>query len=517
MSHESPQKRRRRRRIGKKEEEEEEEEKVKIKREEYIIDDEKGPSILEPMGLPDNTNNKNTKNKKKKKRRKTKQPVTGPPILPVSKVYLKIAQIYQLKQQADLWASTSNVAKPIRFDKFVLRCFMQEFGTRKIARRHLRHFVTSAQRHLNAMKGEELHPRIYMFCVLSGIIVIPPTDEFNPRYSAEYFQPSLRYLFSNPRTIVEVLGDGSGDGCLLLRQAVEKAVVPINLQSVLGGPFAIKSFKSKMKALTSETAKGHMVNLDKAIYVALDLWRFSDTLRTLRERAALKIMQRFFKQRSLRKEREKEGSLWLDDDEEEEGNVVDITSLNKTSMKEKEEEDVGKDNEVNIAMPSPRIADKLSEAKQLDQQLNKTHHNHEVHNSNNHATHRQNQQLEQNNKSASSSSTTPLTTTKEDGGSNVKASLRVSRNTSNTSLRSSVNSLSNDSASVEYIDSTDHCDPAVEELLLSLNLGKFIKKFAAEDIDMAALKMMSEFDLAEISVSKGARVKIRAKVASMSP
>ena len=30
--------------------------------------------------------------------------------------------------------------------------------------------------------------------------------EYNPRLAAEYFQPALRYMFPNPRKIVEVLG-----------------------------------------------------------------------------------------------------------------------------------------------------------------------------------------------------------------------------------------------------------------------------------------------------------------------
>jgi hypothetical protein len=461
--------------------EEEEEVVKKDVFDELIAEQEEGPSILEPMGIDDKA-----KKKKKKKRKKNDK---EPPLLPASKVYARIAQIYQLKQQADLWATTSNKAKPIRFDKFVLRCFMQEFGTRKIARRHLRHFVVSAQRHLMT-HGEKVHPRIYLFCVLSGIITIPPTDEFNPRYSAEYFQPALRFLFTNPRAITEILGDGTGDGCLLLKQAIEKAVIPLNLKQVLGGPFAVRSFKSKMKELTLETAKGHMVNFDKATYLALDLWRFSDTLRTLRERSALKTVQKFLRAKCLRKQMEKEESKWLEEDEEE-GNDRGVEIITTTSADVINSEGGGggggRVSEKDMTLPSPRTVDKISQAKELDQKLNTSE-----------------KSLNKNDSLRKS-----IDTTKTNNNTNANNVNRLGQHPSYFSS-SSIDST------YKPADGEPRCDPKVQELLLSLGLGKFIKKFAAEEIDMTALKMMSEFDMAEINISKGARVKIRNKVASMS-
>ena len=82
--------------------------------------------------------------------------------------------MYQAKVQADNFAkrvptprdgvSTKRAAgKLVRFDKFVLRYFKRLYGTRGIARRHLRSFVESVQRHAAE------YPRISLFAVLAGI------------------------------------------------------------------------------------------------------------------------------------------------------------------------------------------------------------------------------------------------------------------------------------------------------------------------------------------------------------
>ena len=162
----------------------------------------------------------------------------------------------------------------------------------------MRSFVTSAQKYLLEQEGKAKYPRIYLFCMLSGVTTFPPSNEFNPRLSAEYFQPALRYLFPNPRTIVDVLGDGTancGHG-LLLRQTVEKAAVPLGLSSQLGGSFAVKKFRAALREMavapSKSSAKNYMVNFDKAMAAGLELWRFSDSLRGSREKIALGIVQK---------------------------------------------------------------------------------------------------------------------------------------------------------------------------------------------------------------------------------
>jgi hypothetical protein len=196
-----------------------------------------------------------------------------------------------------------------------------------VARRHLRHFTSSALSYALAEDGKENHPRIFLFCILLGIIIVSPATEFNPRLSAEYFQPALRTIFPNPKIIEELLGDGTGDGVLVMKQCIEKAAIPLSLHYSLGGDFAISHFQEQMKEmclekidlsklLTSSTnstsmssttsnslvsysisggirKKNYMVNFDEAMLVALDMWLFSDSLRIVRERVALQTFKKF--------------------------------------------------------------------------------------------------------------------------------------------------------------------------------------------------------------------------------
>jgi hypothetical protein len=116
------------------------------------------------------------------------------------KVNRRIAEIYQAKQQADLWANQNDNSSAVRLDRFVLRFFMLQVGTLGAARRHLRGFARSALHHLHAASnGLEECPRIYLFCCLTGLE--SPDAEFNPRISAEFFQPALRSLFPNSKLI----------------------------------------------------------------------------------------------------------------------------------------------------------------------------------------------------------------------------------------------------------------------------------------------------------------------------
>ena len=244
-------------------------------------DDDVGPSLLGPL----------IDQKKKKKRGRFPKPKEGP-LVPENIINARIAQLYQKKQQADLYSNSKANGKPIRFDRFVLHAFAQQHGTRGSARRHLRAFVTSIQRYLNEPDGARKYPRMYVFSVLSGIVTLPPLNEFNPRLSAEYFQPALRSLFPNPRVIERVF-NGKEDpksSPAAMRQALEKACIPASLSQIMGGPFAIENFKRKLKAGGAKK----MPDLDQSFALALDLWLFSDSLRFMRERAAVHVLRRFF-------------------------------------------------------------------------------------------------------------------------------------------------------------------------------------------------------------------------------
>lgn len=58
------------------------------------------------------------------------------------------------------------------------------------------------------------------------------------------------------------------------------------------------------------------------------------------------------------------------------------------------------------------------------------------------------------------------------------------------------------------------CDPAVREVLESLGLGRYAPNFAVEQVDLAALRLLSEHDLAEMKLSKEARVMLKTKLSS---
>lgn len=243
--------------------------------------DDIGPSLLEPL----------VDQKKTKKRGRLPKPKEGP-LVPENIINARIAQLYQKKQQADLYSNSKANGKPIRFDRFVLHAFAQQHGTRGSARRHLRAFVTSIQRYLNEPDGAQAHPRMYVFSVLSGIVTLPPLNEFNPRLSAEYFQPALRSLFPNPRVIERVFSgkEDPRSSPAAMRLALEKACIPGSLSQIMGGPFAIENFKRKLKAGGAKK----MPDLDQSFALALDLWLFSDSLRFMRERAAIHVLRRFF-------------------------------------------------------------------------------------------------------------------------------------------------------------------------------------------------------------------------------
>lgn len=159
----------------------------------------------------------------------------------------------------------------------------------------MRQFIASAQRHVKK-DGRAQHPRIFVFLVLGGVLAYPAGKGFNPRLAKGFFFPAMRFIFPNPRPIEDTLGDGR-NGAPLSRQLLEKASIPLFLNSILGGPFAVGDFRKKMQLLSPPDPKqASMVSFDQAIAASLDLWVFADSLRKLRVLHAISVLARFFKE-----------------------------------------------------------------------------------------------------------------------------------------------------------------------------------------------------------------------------
>lgn len=156
---------------------------------------------------------------------------------------------------------------PVRFDKFVVQHFFQAHGTRGVARRHLRAFVTSIQ-HFAALDAvavadiataapvmggngdladvpceREHYPRIAVFCVLAGLqpqLTAPvgggsegegeadaplpsftPDDSvrYSPRLMTQYFLPALRQLYPDARRLEAMLSNRDHSGTHLFSRA----------------------------------------------------------------------------------------------------------------------------------------------------------------------------------------------------------------------------------------------------------------------------------------------------------
>jgi len=344
------------------------------------------------------------------KRRKKKEFV-----LPIEKINDLIAAIFQAKQKSDLWATKSEFGSFIRFDRFVLRYFMLQVGMLGVARRHLRLFVRSAVKHLHmSSNGREELPRIYLFCCLTGLESPSPNTEYNPRLSAEYFQPALRSLFPNPMTIEAgfLVRKSKQDATYpaVATTELEKACVPLTLQKVVGGKVAIDHYR---RDLGPYTAKG-LCNIDLGLAFALSLWVFMDAMRGMRERAALRTLQQCFRRKKYAKatnEAEVAGEAAKDESNEvakdvsetgtsppseatKQESVADNYSPDEAAKEESDaicfpplgstnedpaapaDEAIIEDNEANADSPNvevpplSRLTEQLYEARNLDAQLN---------------------------------------------------------------------------------------------------------------------------------------------------
>ena len=199
---------------------------------------------------------------------------------------------------------------------------------------------------------------------------------------------AIRSLFPNPKLIVDKL-TGQKEGASaqpfeISLSVLERACVPLLLEQMVGGKYAIENFRREIRRFVK---KGRC-DVDHGLARALPLWIFMDVMRAVRERAALRTLQRCFRLKKQAKA---------------------ASAIEPNTEK---------------PLPSPRVTERLNSARHLDAELN------------------------------------------------------------------------------------SQGDPAVTELLSSLGLKKFIKVFAAEEVDMAALKLMNEGDLKDLGLQKGPRVKV---------
>jgi hypothetical protein len=141
--------------------------------------------------------------------------------------------------------------------------------------RHLAVFVKSVHFHSTKEDAKQIQPRILLFGVLSGIVEYSTERPiYNTRVAPEYFFPSLRAVFPDPRKIerVLVLKTDSKTRAAVPRLVLEKGCIPLSLLVVLGGPFSTARFKRCLLELSDD--KGSTVPFDKAMMLALDMWMY---------------------------------------------------------------------------------------------------------------------------------------------------------------------------------------------------------------------------------------------------
>lgn len=218
----------------------------------------------------------------------------------------------------------------------------------------------------------------------------------------------------------------------------------------MGGPFAIENFKRKLKAGGAKKTP----DLDHSFALALDLWLFSDSLRFMRERAAIHVLRRFF---------------------------ATHRPTNRPSLLP--------------PTPTPLLSGRLHDAIELDAKLN----------------HAEGPLLE-----ASVSSSSQHNGDNEPEGGPLADALAPQLASTPTVLGSgSADHVLVRADSIPI--SRDPGDPRVAALLESIGIGKYVARFFEEEVDMAGLRMMSEHDFAELGLTKGARVKLREAIKALPP
>eukprot|EP00903_Cladosiphon_okamuranus_P017344 g15979.t1 len=172
------------------------------------------------------------------------------------KLLVHIAKIYKAKEQVEakmraLEKDEGRLApgkrrKHHRLDRFLLQYYIRQFGTKALARKKLRQFVSSI-----SIEGLS-HPRVTLFAKLSGI---PVSDEdgrqFRPFALTDYFLPIVRSLVPPGEDLDHWMGSGK-EPTYVPRHVFTSAVLRI-LKSVPETSEAMTAFHKQLTVICEGT------------------------------------------------------------------------------------------------------------------------------------------------------------------------------------------------------------------------------------------------------------------------
>ncbi|CAM9156359.1 unnamed protein product [Ectocarpus sp. 12 AP-2014] len=177
-------------------------------------------------------------------------------MIKIDKLLVSIAKIYKAKEQVDakmlvLEMKEGRFApgkrrKHHRLDRFLLQYYIRQFGTKTLARKKLRQFVSSIS------KEGLAHPRVTLFAKLSGIPVsTEDAREFRPFALTDYFLPIIRLLVPPGKDLDLWMGTGK-EPAFVLKNVFVGAVLRV-LKSVPESSKAMAVFTEKLGALCDTT------------------------------------------------------------------------------------------------------------------------------------------------------------------------------------------------------------------------------------------------------------------------
>ncbi|CAM9541455.1 unnamed protein product, partial [Ectocarpus sp. 4 AP-2014] len=177
-------------------------------------------------------------------------------MIKIDKLLVSIAKIYKAKEQVDakmlvLEMKEGRFApgkrrKHHRLDRFLLQYNIRQFGTKTLARKKLRQFVSSIS------KEGLSHPRVTLFAKLSGIPVsTEDAREFRPFALTDYFLPIIRLLVPPGKDLDLWMGTGK-EPAFVLKNVFVGAVLRV-LKSVPESSKAMAVFTEKLGALCDTT------------------------------------------------------------------------------------------------------------------------------------------------------------------------------------------------------------------------------------------------------------------------
>ena len=101
--------------------------------------------------------------------------------------------------------------------------------------------------------------------------------------------------------IHDALREGNESSAMVPLTTMEKASTPHVFNYIIGGDIFLERLKKQSFCLSKlDLRKGmRVVNFDFFMVLALDFWVFADGFRSVREKIALAVLKRLFKQRKL--------------------------------------------------------------------------------------------------------------------------------------------------------------------------------------------------------------------------